>query len=47
MPKFDVPQEFGFYPGDKPEVGGTDSCGAHSPRVAATGLDRNPSSAQD
>ena len=32
-PKLRVLQEMGFYPADNEELGATDSCGAHSPRV--------------
>jgi hypothetical protein len=31
LPKLKVLQEFGFYPQDKKS--GTDSCGAHSPKI--------------
>ena len=33
-PKLKVLQEMGFYPADAEDVELTDSCGAHSPRVA-------------
>ncbi len=34
LPKLGVLQQMGFYPADSVEVEMTDSCGAHSPRVA-------------
>ena len=36
LPKLRMLQDFGFYAAE-PEEEGTDSCGAHSPRVAQTG----------
>jgi len=44
LPKLAVLQEFGFYPGKAGASGGTESCGAHSPKV--TGQLRSDRSAR-
>ena len=35
LPKLRLLQQFGFYPEPEPSPSGTESCGAHSPRVQA------------
>jgi radical SAM superfamily enzyme YgiQ (UPF0313 family) len=43
MPKLDILRQFGFYPSFKnePETLETESCGAHSPRIAAQAFDQS------
>jgi len=38
LPKLRLLQQFGFYPEPEPSPSGTESCGAHSPRVSAPDL---------
>ena len=47
LPKLRVLQEMGFYPMEADDLEATDSCGAHSPRVAQATTAKAQLSARD